>query len=38
MENTIQLIREVVEHTWAVLGEMAPWVLGGFLVAGVLSL
>ena len=29
---------EIVRHAWAVLGEMAPWVLGGFLVAGVLSL
>lgn len=25
-------------RAWAVLGEMAPWVLGGFAVAGVLSL
>ncbi|HAL93122.1 MAG TPA: hypothetical protein DCM68_08890 [Verrucomicrobia bacterium] len=29
---------EVLKHTWAVLGEMAPWVLGGFLIAGALSL
>ena len=28
----------VLRQTWAVLGEMAPWVLGGFAVAGVLSL
>ena len=38
MEKVISLIREVARHTWAVLGEMSPWVLGGFLVAGVLSL
>ena len=38
MDKTSQLGLEVLAHTWAVLGEMAPWVLGGFLVAGVLSL
>ena len=38
MEKAIHLIGEVLHHTWAVLGEMAPWVLGGFAVAGVLSL
>jgi uncharacterized membrane protein YraQ (UPF0718 family) len=38
MEKAIHLIGEVARHTWAVLGEMAPWVLGGFAVAGVLSL
>ena len=38
MEKAIHLIGEVLRHTWAVLGEMAPWVLGGFAVAGVLSL
>ena len=38
MEKAIHLSGEVLRHTWAVLGEMAPWVLGGFAVAGVLSL
>ena len=38
MEKAVHLIGEVLRHTWAVLGEMAPWVLGGFAVAGVLSL
>ncbi|MGD9781488.1 MAG: permease [Kiritimatiellia bacterium] len=38
MEKTIQLAGAVLERTWLVLGEMAPWVLGGFFVAGVLSL
>jgi uncharacterized membrane protein YraQ (UPF0718 family) len=34
----MELIEEVLRHAWAVLGEMATWVLGGFLIAGVLSL
>jgi len=38
MEKAIQLGSEVLRHMWAVLGEMAPWVMGGFAVAGVLSL
>ncbi|MGD9612166.1 MAG: permease [Kiritimatiellia bacterium] len=38
MEATGNILREVLRHTWAVLGEMAPWVLGGFAVAGVLSM
>jgi uncharacterized protein len=38
MEKALQLGLDVLRHAWAVLGEMAPWVLGGFLVAGVLSL
>ena len=38
MKEALNLSLEVLRHTWAVLGEMAPWVLGGFLVAGVLSL
>lgn len=38
MEKAVQILWEVLTHTWAVLGEMAPWVLGGFFVAGVLSL
>jgi len=32
------LSKEVLQHAWVVLGEMAPWVLGGFFIAGVLSL
>ena len=38
MERALDIMRDVLRHTWAVLGEMAPWVLGGFAVAGVLSL
>ena len=38
MKEAFQLGGEVLRHTWAVLGEMAPWVLGGFAIAGVLSL
>ncbi len=38
MQKAIHLGLEVLQHTWVVLGEMAPWVLGGFFVAGVLSL
>ena len=38
MSEVIHLGGEVLRHAWAVLGEMAPWVLGGFAVAGVLSL
>jgi hypothetical protein len=38
MKRALELGREVLTHTWAVLGEMAPWVLGGFAIAGVLSL
>ena len=38
MEKAWDILLEVVRHAWAVLGEMAPWVLGGFAVAGVLSL
>jgi uncharacterized protein len=38
MKRALELIGEMLRHAWAVLGEMAPWVLGGFLVAGVLSL
>ncbi|HPT16686.1 MAG TPA: permease [Kiritimatiellia bacterium] len=37
MQATFHLIGEVLRHAWAVLGEMAPWVLGGFAVAGALS-
>ena len=28
---------EVLEAAWLVLTQMAPWLLGGFLIAGVLS-
>ena len=38
MERAIAISMDVLRHAWAVLGEMAPWVLGGFAVAGVLSL
>ncbi len=38
MQKAIHLGQEVLQHTWVVLGEMAPWVLGGFFIAGVLSL
>jgi uncharacterized protein len=38
MEQVFQVMGEVLRHAWGVLGEMAPWVLGGFAVAGVLSL
>lgn len=38
MNRALELLAEILRHAWAVLGEMAPWVLGGFLVAGVLSL
>ena len=38
MKQALEWVGEVATRAWAVLGEMAPWVLGGFLVAGVLSL
>ena len=38
MERTLAQMGEVLRHAWTVLGEMAPWVLGGFAVAGLLSL
>ena len=38
MEKLFAMLGDVLRHAWAVLGEMAPWVLGGFAVAGVLSL
>lgn len=38
MQKIWSLLVEVLTHGWAVLGEMATWVLGGFLIAGVLSL
>lgn len=38
MKAALELGLKVLRNAWAVLGEMAPWVLGGFLVAGVLSL
>lgn len=38
MTTALQILAEVAIRAWTVLGEMAPWVLGGFLVAGVLSL
>ena len=38
MEQALNMLKEVLVHAWAVLGEMSPWVLGGFGVAGVLSL
>ena len=38
MAHTVHTALEVLQRTWAVLGEMSPWVLGGFLIAGLLSL
>ncbi len=38
MNTILETTWAVARHAWAVLGEMAPWVLGGFLVAGALSL
>ncbi len=38
MTMDANILGEVWQHAWAVLGEMAPWVLGGFLIAGILSL
>ena len=38
MEKGVTMLSDMLRHAWAVLGEMAPWVLGGFAVAGVLSL
>ncbi|MDY0148739.1 MAG: permease [Kiritimatiellia bacterium] len=38
MNNAIHGIQMVLLRTWVVLGDMAPWVLGGFGVAGLLSL
>ncbi len=38
MERSLQWMETVLIRTWVVLGEMAPWVLGGFAVAGLLSL
>ena len=38
MTATMSILVLVLKHAWAVLGEMAPWVLGGFGIAGVLSL
>ncbi len=38
MKPIADILVEILKHAWAVLGEMAPWVLGGFAIAGVLSL
>jgi uncharacterized membrane protein YraQ (UPF0718 family) len=38
MSEVASVVVRVVQQGWAVLGEMAAWVLGGFLIAGVLSL
>lgn len=38
MPKAVQLISDVLQHTWVVLGEMSPWVLGGFGIAGLVSL
>lgn len=38
MNTALHWIQVVLLRTWVVLGEMSPWVLGGFGVAGVLSL
>ncbi len=38
MERVFQVLFGILQQTWVVLGEMAPWVLGGFAMAGLLSL
>ncbi len=38
MNQALNIVWRIVKQAWAVLGEMAPWVLGGFAIAGVLSL
>ncbi|HOE37345.1 MAG TPA: permease [Kiritimatiellia bacterium] len=38
MNQTLDIVVRIAKQAWAVLGEMAPWVLGGFAIAGVLSL
>ena len=38
MKRMVDIFAEVMSRTWMVLGEMSPWVLGGFAVAGVVSL
>jgi len=38
MQKALHLGLEVLQHAWVVLGEMAPWILGGFFIAGLLSL
>ena len=38
MKAALETAGKIAAQAWAVLGEMAPWVLGGFAVAGVLSL
>ncbi len=38
MNRIVDGIVEILSRAWMVLGEMSPWVLGGFSVAGVVSL
>ena len=38
MEGAMEIVWAVLTRAWAVVGEMSPWVLGGFGVAGALSL
>ena len=38
MKRVADVFAEILSRTWAVLGEMSPWVLGGFAMAGVVSL
>ena len=38
MKRLVDVFAEVMSRTWMVLGEMSPWVLGGFAIAGALSL
>ncbi len=38
MEKVFHIGGLILRQTWVVLGEMAPWVLGGFAIAGGLSL
>ena len=38
MSRIVDAVVAILARTWTVLGEMSPWVLGGFAIAGVVSL
>ena len=38
MNRIVDAVVAILARTWTVLGEMSPWVLGGFAIAGVVSL
>ena len=38
MKRFFELFISVLSRAWTVLGEMSPWVVGGFAIAGVVSL